>query len=347
MIPVTPSLQGHCPVVWLQVLPAAPTGWQSHAVRKQRKKERHSEWSHAHTHTHTHTHTCEEIQTYTIYKECRWVHRSSGGNNNSVMRDRWRRAQTDRQTTPQRHILNCVWHPHKKGNCSWHFGIVWKLIFWRCLLICKIVTITSTIIKSCKDTVSADPWHKCVRVCVSSSCGCLAMMCVSTLWERGCVCEVKKKGCACLPNDKIMEDNPNCLFLISAGLWTPAPERLSHFLPNWGVYRTHMLQECNHFQIALPQCKLLIYFTAKPLSGLESALNNSCLRAVSFHLSDMYCSGINSLLHSAYSKSRPEQVLIIHHHFHFFTPKTKHCLSPLYFPPHKCYIFFFLFLMEK
>lgn len=29
--PVTPSLQGHWPVVWLQVLPAAPTGWQSQA----------------------------------------------------------------------------------------------------------------------------------------------------------------------------------------------------------------------------------------------------------------------------------------------------------------------------
>lgn len=29
--PVTPSLHGHCPVVWLQVLPAAPTGWQSQA----------------------------------------------------------------------------------------------------------------------------------------------------------------------------------------------------------------------------------------------------------------------------------------------------------------------------
>lgn len=33
--PVTPSLQGHCPVVWLQVLPDAPTGWQSHAESKQ------------------------------------------------------------------------------------------------------------------------------------------------------------------------------------------------------------------------------------------------------------------------------------------------------------------------
>lgn len=29
--PVTPSLHGHWPVVWLQVLPAAPTGWQSQA----------------------------------------------------------------------------------------------------------------------------------------------------------------------------------------------------------------------------------------------------------------------------------------------------------------------------
>lgn len=31
-MPVTPSLQGHWPVVWLQVWPAAPTGWQSHSV---------------------------------------------------------------------------------------------------------------------------------------------------------------------------------------------------------------------------------------------------------------------------------------------------------------------------
>lgn len=31
--PVTPSLQGHWPVVWLHVFPAAPTGWQSHAIK--------------------------------------------------------------------------------------------------------------------------------------------------------------------------------------------------------------------------------------------------------------------------------------------------------------------------
>lgn len=31
--PVTPSLQGHCPVVWLQVRPDAPTGWHSHSDR--------------------------------------------------------------------------------------------------------------------------------------------------------------------------------------------------------------------------------------------------------------------------------------------------------------------------
>lgn len=31
-MPVTPSLQGHWPVVWLQVWPAAPTGWQSHSA---------------------------------------------------------------------------------------------------------------------------------------------------------------------------------------------------------------------------------------------------------------------------------------------------------------------------
>ena len=30
--PMTPSLQAHCPVVWLQVLPEAPTGWQSHST---------------------------------------------------------------------------------------------------------------------------------------------------------------------------------------------------------------------------------------------------------------------------------------------------------------------------
>lgn len=32
--PVTPSLQGHWPVVWLHVFPAAPTGWQSHAIKR-------------------------------------------------------------------------------------------------------------------------------------------------------------------------------------------------------------------------------------------------------------------------------------------------------------------------
>ena len=179
MIPVTPSLQGHCPVVWLQVLPAAPTGWQSHAVRKQRKKERHSEWSHAHTRTNTHA--CEEIQTYTIYEECRWVHSSSGGNNNRVVRDKRRRAQSDRHT-PQRHVSNCAWHHDKTGNYSRQFGNVGNLTFCRCLLICKIVTITSTIIKSCKDTVLAYPWHKCVYVCVC--------VCVLFMWLFGHdVCE--------------------------------------------------------------------------------------------------------------------------------------------------------------
>lgn len=45
---MTPSLQGHWPVVWLHVLPAAPTGWQSQAgvgvgaagVKGERKRER-------------------------------------------------------------------------------------------------------------------------------------------------------------------------------------------------------------------------------------------------------------------------------------------------------------------
>lgn len=30
-MPVTPSLHGHCPVVWLHVRPEAPTGWHSHS----------------------------------------------------------------------------------------------------------------------------------------------------------------------------------------------------------------------------------------------------------------------------------------------------------------------------
>lgn len=34
--PVTPSLHGHWPVVWLQVFPRAPTGWQSHPRRSQK-----------------------------------------------------------------------------------------------------------------------------------------------------------------------------------------------------------------------------------------------------------------------------------------------------------------------
>ena len=55
-----------------------------------------------------------------------------------------------------------------------------------------------------------------------------------------------------LPNDNINEDNPDCLFLISARVLNAGPQRLSHFLPNWGVYRTHMPPECNHFLKALP-----------------------------------------------------------------------------------------------
>lgn len=29
--PVTPSLQGHCPVAWSQIFPLDPCGWQSHS----------------------------------------------------------------------------------------------------------------------------------------------------------------------------------------------------------------------------------------------------------------------------------------------------------------------------
>ena len=51
--------------------------------------------------THTHTHTCGEIQTYAIYRECRWVHSSSGG-------ERQVGTCTDRQTwlaTEERHVV--------------------------------------------------------------------------------------------------------------------------------------------------------------------------------------------------------------------------------------------------
>lgn len=37
--PVTPSLHGHWPVVWLHVFPAAPTGWQSHAEEAEKKSQ--------------------------------------------------------------------------------------------------------------------------------------------------------------------------------------------------------------------------------------------------------------------------------------------------------------------
>lgn len=37
--PVTPSLQGHCPVVWLQVRPNEPTRWQSHSENNQKKND--------------------------------------------------------------------------------------------------------------------------------------------------------------------------------------------------------------------------------------------------------------------------------------------------------------------
>lgn len=80
--------------------------------------------------------------------------------------------------------------------------------------------------------------------------------------------KVRRTAFACLPNDEIMEDNPNSLFLINVGALNVCPKCLSHFLPNWEVYQTHMLQECNHFSIAHPKSKRLIYFTAKPV-GLE------------------------------------------------------------------------------
>lgn len=78
------------------------------------------------------------------------------------------------------------------------------------------------------------------------------------------------------------------------------PKRLSHFLPgpNWGVYRTHMLQECNHFPIApltpsphpRPHCRLprpptntLIHFTARtPSSVWKSMFADARLRVVRF-----------------------------------------------------------------
>lgn len=105
----------------------------------------------------------------------------------------------------------------------------------------------------------------CVCVCVFS----MWLWCLyASVWElcgTAAVCvRQREKGCVCLPNDKIMEDNPNCLVLISAGLWTPAQNVCHTSSKNWGVYQTHMLQESNHFPNALPKSKPLIYFTAKP-----------------------------------------------------------------------------------
>lgn len=90
------------------------------------------------------------------------------------------------------------------------------------------------------------------------------------------MCKVKRMAFACLPNDEIMEDNPDSLFLINVGALNVRPKRLSHFLPNWEVYQTHMLQECNHFSIAHPKSKRLIYFTAKPV-GLEITVKKKWL----------------------------------------------------------------------
>lgn len=131
-----------------------------------------------------------------------------------------------------------------------------------------------------------------------------------------------------------MEDNPNCLVLISAGLWTPAQNVCHTSSKNWGVYQTHMLQESNHFPNALPKSKPLIYFTAKP----PCQVWNRCwiisyLRVVSFHLfldtnsSALVRTGgwINILKHSLHSKpwqSHPDQNSLDYHHFHFFTRKT-------------------------
>lgn len=56
VIPVTPSLQGHCPVVWLQVRPDAPTGWHSHS-NSPRNRRNHPENERENTHTQTHTRT--------------------------------------------------------------------------------------------------------------------------------------------------------------------------------------------------------------------------------------------------------------------------------------------------
>ena len=52
VVPVTPSLHGHWPVVWLHVRPDAPTGWHSHSVTPNQSMKHNT---HIHTHTHTHT----------------------------------------------------------------------------------------------------------------------------------------------------------------------------------------------------------------------------------------------------------------------------------------------------
>ena len=51
VVPVTPSLHGHWPVVWLHVRPDAPTGWHSHSVTPNQSMKHNT-----HTYTHTHTH---------------------------------------------------------------------------------------------------------------------------------------------------------------------------------------------------------------------------------------------------------------------------------------------------
>lgn len=40
VVPVTPSLQGHWPFVWLQVNPEEPTGWHSQATKKEWKENK-------------------------------------------------------------------------------------------------------------------------------------------------------------------------------------------------------------------------------------------------------------------------------------------------------------------
>lgn len=157
-------------------------------------------------HTHTHTHMWGDTNIYYIYRECRWVHSSSV----STTIEWWETGGGVHRETELTHVQR---GPDRVE--SWvkeqhilqvyrHFLTFWHSVCCSHHLNAALTQITDMSVYIC---TSASEW------------GCLKLA-REFLFELETAREVKRKVCACLPNDKIMEDNPNCLFLIILRLWT-------------------------------------------------------------------------------------------------------------------------------